>query len=121
MRSRPRPWQPWPASSRLETGSTRSCTVKTKSARLSFLISRSTPPDECPDQARAGQALYRWLTYCADSGIGELIRLAATIDLWRTELLAYFTTGGISNGPIRSNQPTDQKRLSASDARISQF
>jgi transposase len=55
-----------------------------------------------PDQARAGQALYRWLTYCADSGIAELIRLATTIDSWRTELLAYFTTGGISNGPTEA-------------------
>ncbi len=56
----------------------------------------------CPDHDRAGQALYRWLTYCADSGIPELIRLAATIDSWRTELLAYFTTGGISNGPTEA-------------------
>ena len=56
----------------------------------------------CPDQARASQALYRWLTYCADSNIPELIRLATTIDSWRTELLAYFTTGGISNGPTKA-------------------
>lgn len=51
----------------------------------------------CPDRARAEQALYRWLAYCADSGIPELIRLATIIDSWRSELLAYFTTGGISN------------------------
>ena len=56
----------------------------------------------CPDRTRAEQALSRWLTYCADSRIPELIRLASTIDSWRTELLAYFTTGGISNGPTEA-------------------
>jgi transposase len=50
----------------------------------------------CPDQARARQALYRWMIYCADSKIPELTRLTTTIDSWRAELLAYFTTGGIS-------------------------
>jgi transposase len=56
----------------------------------------------CPDRARAEQALYQWLAYCADSNIPELIRLATTIDSWRTELLAYFTTGGISTGPTEA-------------------
>jgi hypothetical protein len=35
------------------------------------------------------------MIYCADSKIPELTRLT-TIDSWRAELLAYFTTGGIS-------------------------
>jgi transposase len=56
----------------------------------------------CPDRAHAEQALYRWLGYCADSKIPELIRLATTINSWRNELLAYFTTGGISNGPTEA-------------------
>ena len=30
------------------------------------------------------------------------MRLATTISSWRTELLAYFTTGGISNGPTEA-------------------
>ena len=55
-----------------------------------------------PDRARADQALYRWLTFCADANIPELTRLATTIDSWRSELLAYFTTGGISNGPTEA-------------------
>ena len=55
-----------------------------------------------PDRARAENALYRWLTYCADTDIPELIRLATTIDSWRSELLAYFTTNGISNGPTEA-------------------
>jgi transposase len=56
----------------------------------------------CPDRARAEQALYRWLSYCADAAIPELTRLARTIDYWRTELLAYFDTGGVSNGPTEA-------------------
>ncbi len=55
-----------------------------------------------PDRARAEQQLYRWLTYCADTDIPELHRLARTIDSWRTELLAYFDTGGVSNGPTEA-------------------
>jgi transposase len=55
-----------------------------------------------PDRARAEQALYRWLNYCADADIPELIRLATTIDSWRSELLAYFTSDGISNGPTEA-------------------
>jgi hypothetical protein len=49
-----------------------------------------------PRPGLPGQTLYRWLT---NSAIPELARLAATIDSWRTELLAYFTTGGNSNDP----------------------
>ncbi|MPZ70184.1 MAG: ISL3 family transposase, partial [Actinobacteria bacterium] len=56
----------------------------------------------CPDRARAAQALYRWLAYCADADIPELTRLARTLDSGRAELLAYFDTGGISNGPTEA-------------------
>jgi transposase len=56
----------------------------------------------CEDRAHAAQALYRWLTYCADADIPELTRLARTIDSWRPELLAYFDTGGVSNGPTEA-------------------
>jgi transposase len=56
----------------------------------------------CPDRPRAAEALYRWLIYCADADIPELTRLARTIDSWHTELLAYFDTGGISNGPTEA-------------------
>jgi transposase len=55
-----------------------------------------------PDRARAEAGLYRWLTYCANANIPELTRLATTIDSWRAELLAYFDTGGISNGPTEA-------------------
>ncbi len=50
------------------------------------------------DRAQAEQRLYRWLVHCADSDVPELHRLARTIDSWRGELLAYFDTGGVSNG-----------------------
>jgi transposase len=56
----------------------------------------------CPDRARAQQHLYAWLTHCADAGVPELQRLAHTIDSWRTELLAYFDTERISNGPTEA-------------------
>jgi len=50
----------------------------------------------------AERRLYRWLEHCADSNVPELHRLARTIDAWRNELLAYFDTGGISNGPTEA-------------------
>jgi transposase len=55
-----------------------------------------------PDRARAEHALYQWLTYCAEANIPELTRLARTIDSWHTELLAYFDTAGLSNGPTEA-------------------
>jgi transposase len=42
------------------------------------------------------------LAYCAGAEIPELIRLARTIDSLRAELLAYFDTGGVSNGPTEA-------------------
>jgi len=47
-------------------------------------------------------ALHRWFEFCADSNLPELHRLARTIDAWREEFLAYFSTGGISNGPTEA-------------------
>ena len=40
--------------------------------------------------------------HCADSNVPELHRLASTIDGWRPELLAYFDTAGVSNGPTEA-------------------
>jgi transposase len=37
-----------------------------------------------------------------DADIPELTRLARTIDSGRAELLAYFDTGGVSNGPTEA-------------------
>lgn len=54
------------------------------------------------DRADAEQRLFRWLCRCADSNVPELNRLARTIDAWRPELLAYFDTGGVSNGPTEA-------------------
>ncbi len=48
-------------------------------------------------RAEAQRRLHHWLVHCADSNVPELHRLARTIDSWRTELLAYFDTGGVSN------------------------
>jgi transposase len=54
------------------------------------------------DRRTAAEALYRWLTYCADADIPELTRLARTIDSWHQELLAHFQTNRVSNGPTEA-------------------
>jgi transposase len=54
------------------------------------------------DPARAAEAFHRWLTFCADSEVPELHRLARTLDSWRDELLARFTVGAVSNGPTEA-------------------
>ena len=55
-----------------------------------------------PDRVHAERRLLRWLTDIADHEIPELLRLARTLDAWREELLAYFDTGGVSNGPTEA-------------------
>jgi transposase len=55
-----------------------------------------------PDRAHAERRLLRWFTDIADHEIPELLRLARTLDSWREELLAYFDTGGVSNGPTEA-------------------
>jgi transposase len=55
-----------------------------------------------PTRDRAEQRLLRWFIQVAEHEIPELIRLARTLDAWRPELLAYFDTGGISNGPTEA-------------------
>lgn len=54
------------------------------------------------DPQRAAQAFSRWLAFCADSEVPELHRLARTLDSWRDELLARFTTADVSNGPTEA-------------------
>jgi transposase len=55
-----------------------------------------------PDRDRAERRLLRWFTTVAEHEIPELLRLARTLDVWREELLAYFDTGGVSNGPTEA-------------------
>jgi transposase len=54
------------------------------------------------DRDQAQRRLLRWFTDNADHEIPELLRLARTLDAWREELLAYFDTGGVSNGPTEA-------------------
>jgi transposase len=54
------------------------------------------------DRATAEKKMHRWLEHCADADVPELRRLATTIDSWRPEFLAYFDTGGVSNGPTEA-------------------
>jgi transposase len=55
-----------------------------------------------PSRHRAERRLLRWFTTIAEHQIPELVRLASTLDAWRPELLAYFDTGGVSNGPTEA-------------------
>jgi transposase len=55
-----------------------------------------------PDRPHAERRLLRWFTDIAEHQIPELVRLARTIDAWREELLAYFDTDGVSNGPTEA-------------------
>ena len=54
------------------------------------------------DLPDARRRLHDVLQRCVFSDVPELLRLARTLDAWRDELLAYFTTGGISNGPTEA-------------------
>jgi transposase len=54
------------------------------------------------DLSDARRRLHDVLARCVFSEVPELLRLARTLDAWREELLAYFTTGGVSNGPTEA-------------------
>jgi transposase len=57
---------------------------------------------ESTSRYQAEQRLHRWFVHCADAEMPKLRRLATTIDSWREELLAYFDTDGVSNGPTEA-------------------
>ncbi len=64
------------------------------------------------DLADAKQRLWRILDRCARSEVPELLRLARTLDTWREEVLAYWTsTGsrGVSNGPTEATNALIKK------------
>ncbi|MCY0924513.1 ISL3 family transposase, partial [Streptomyces sp. H27-G5] len=45
------------------------------------------------DHEQAGHARWKFLTWCADSGIPEAVTLATTIDRWWPEIAAFIDTG----------------------------
>jgi len=49
--------------------------------------------------------------HCAYSDVPELLRLARMVDSWREELLVYFDTGGVSNGPTEAMNLLIKKRV----------
>jgi transposase len=55
-----------------------------------------------PDLHRARRRLHTFYEACALPGVPELERLGRTISAWEDQLLAYFTTGGVSNGPTEA-------------------
>ena len=54
------------------------------------------------DLPDARRRLHDVLARCVFSDVPELVRLARTLDAWTNELLAYFTTGAVSNGPTEA-------------------
>jgi len=64
------------------------------------------------DLTDAQRRLWRIWDRCARSDVPELLRLARTLDAWREELLAYWTTTGsrgISNGPTEATNALIKK------------
>jgi hypothetical protein len=61
------------------------------------------------DLPDARRRLHDVLSRCVFSDVPELLRLARTLDAWRDELLAYFTTGGVSEPPIWRRPPVLQE------------
>lgn len=55
-----------------------------------------------PDLDRARRRLERFYWACADTDVPELHRLGRTISAWEDQLLAHFTTAGVSNGPTEA-------------------
>ena len=60
-------------------------------------------------RAQAERRLLAWFTAVAAHEIPELMRLARTLDTWRDELLAYFDTAGVSNGPTEATNALIKK------------
>ena len=54
------------------------------------------------DLTQARRRLHTFYEACASPGVPELERLGRTISAWQTQLLAYFSTGGVSNGPTEA-------------------
>lgn len=50
----------------------------------------------------AAARLRTFYWWAAEIDVDEVTRLARTVDRWRDEILAYFTTGGASNGPVEA-------------------
>lgn len=54
------------------------------------------------DERHARGWLHTFYVAAAHSGCPEVERLARTVEAWQPQLLAYFTTGGASNGPTEA-------------------
>lgn len=55
-----------------------------------------------PDRFAARDALGRFFDWAAQVDVPEVTRLAGTVDRWRHEVMAYFTTGRASSGPVEA-------------------
>lgn len=55
-----------------------------------------------PDRFAARRRLELFFDWAAEVDVPEVTRLATTIDRWRHEVMAFFTTGRASSGPVEA-------------------
>jgi hypothetical protein len=81
----------WTSGSRSATRTARSRSPGTSTSRSA----RSTPPTSPAAGRKTAEKVLESLHTCP---IPEVAKLGRTLRQWRTEILAYFDTGGVSNG-----------------------
>jgi transposase len=57
-----------------------------------------------PDREQVARRLHRFYTRCADAGVPELERLAATVETWWPQILAFLHTGITNAGSEGTNR-----------------
>jgi transposase len=57
-----------------------------------------------PDRAQVARRLHRFYSRCANSGLPELERLAATVETWWPQILAFLHTGITNAGSEGTNR-----------------
>lgn len=61
------------------------------------------------DEAHARRVMIGFYTWCADSDIRELRRLASTVSRWSEQIFAYHRTGRASNGRVENTHMLAEK------------
>jgi transposase len=61
------------------------------------------------DEAHARRVMIGFYTWCADSDVRELRRLASTVSRWSEQIFAYHRTGRASNGRVENTHMLAEK------------
>lgn len=61
------------------------------------------------DEGHARRLMIGFYTWCADSDVRELRRLASTVSRWSEQIFAYHRTGGASNGRVENTHMLAEK------------